>query len=320
LRGPSKRAFETKLIQAADNIRLPTSPSVPEPGDHESIVKTRRHLHLCFLVLGLCHSLRCGGEEAVRTLARKLSDRQFTNSAPYSSDAEILRHFGYAVPVPDYNIKQERFRTIIPETYSTNEAWGLLVWISAENEAHVPDDIAAEAGSHRVLVVSPYQSGNNRHPLDRFRLALDAVCGMCRDYHVDRGRIYVSGFSGGSRMASMLGVAYGDLFSGTLCICGVNFYRAVRSPEGEEFPVTYVPQPGPLARAKQLGRFVMITGETDPNRRSTRLLVEKGFKQESFRNITLQDVPRMGHAVPGRKEIQQAFDFLADRAGPKEEP
>ena len=273
-----------------------------------------------FLLLCLCWHLDSAGQEVGRPITGNSLERQFTNFAPYSSEVEILRHFGYQVPFPKYDLKLERFRTVVPDNYATNHAWGLLVWISAENEARIPDDLTAEVLSHQILLVSAYKSGNDRHPLDRFRLALDGVCNMCQEYRVDRTRIYVSGFSGGSRMASMLGVAYGDVFSGTLCICGVNFYRATRGSEGEEYPATYVPEPGPLARAKQVGRFAFLTGETDPNRVSTRLLAEKGFKQESFRNLLLEEVPKMGHAIPGRQEIRQALDYLEARPVPKAVP
>lgn len=265
------------------------------------------------VLLCLCHVLDCANAEIATAVAPNQSERQFTNAAPYSSEAEIQRHFGYEVPLPAYDLKLEKFRTVIPDHYGTNHAWGLLVWISAENEARVPEEVAAEAQSHQMLLISAYKSGNDRHPLDRFRLALDGVCNMCREYQVDRTRIYVSGFSGGSRIASMLGVAYGDVFSGTLCLCGVNFYRPTRSTEGEEYPATYVPEPGPLARAKQVGRFVLMTGETDPNRRSTLVLAEKGFKQEHFRNLLVQEVPGMGHAVPAGKELRQALDYLEER-------
>jgi predicted esterase len=159
-------------------------------------------------------------------------------------------------------------------------------------------------------MVSAYKSGNDRHPLDRFRLALDATCNMCRTYRIDRRRIFIGGFSGGARIASMLGVAYGDVFTGTLCVCGVNFYRALRSPEGEEYPATYSPDPGAWARAKQVGRFVLITGETDPNRRSTKCLAESGFKRDGFKNVRYLEVPGMGHATPDLGLFKSALEFL----------
>jgi predicted esterase len=234
----------------------------------------------------------------------------FTNSAPYASAAEITRHFGYKVGFPDYDVKAEKFRLVVPRDYSTNGTWGLLVWVSAENEADVPTALLTEAAAHRLLMVSAYKSGNDRHPLDRFRLALDAACNMCRAYQIDRRRIFVGGFSGGSRIASMLGVAYGDLFTGTLSICGVNFYRTVRGVDGEEYPTTYAPDPGAAQRANQNGRFVLITGETDPNRRSTKAIADRGFTRDGFRRVLYLEVPGMGHTIPDATVLRKALDYL----------
>jgi predicted esterase len=269
---------------------------------------TRNWILCSLLVCSFGCLLACLGAENPNASPQEDQDRQFTNSAPYASATAITRHFGFAVPLPDYDLKAEKFRLNVPEEYSTNAPWGLLVWISPENEAHVPKDLKLAA--HRLLMVSAYKSGNDRHPLDRFRLALDATCNMCRTYRIDRRRIFIGGFSGGARIASMLGVAYGDVFTGTLCVCGVNFYRALRSPEGEEYPATYSPDPGAWAQAKQVGRFVLITGETDPNRRSTKCLAESGFKRDGFKNVRYLEVPGMGHATPGLEVFKTALDFL----------
>jgi len=273
------------------------------------------------VVIGLRGGLAGFAQEPSPGSPARDQTQQFTNSAPYSSAAEITRHFGYKLPLPDYNVASERFRVILPkhEHQDTNEAWGVLVWISPEDNARVNEDLAAQLAAHRLLLVSPFKSGNDRHPLDRFRLALDAVCNMCRQYPVDPKRIYVGGFSGGSRIASMLGVAYGDIFTGTLCICGVNSYLEVRVPGGEEYPATFTPDPGALARAKQVGRFALVTGETDPNRAGTKVLAQSGFKQQGFKHLLYLEVPGMGHAIPGTASLQQALDFLEPSAKPKPE-
>ena len=277
----------------------------------------KRCRHLVGVIL-ISLAGRFGGfaqESAPAAIGRDVT-QQFTNSAPYSSAAQITRHFGYTVPLPAYDVASERFHVIAPKSEETNQPWGLLVWISAENKAQVNDGLVAQLAAHRLLLVSPFKSGNDRHPLDRFRLALDAVCNMCRLYLVDTTRIYVGGFSGGSRIASMLGVAYGDLFAGTLCICGVNFYLDVRGPGGEQYPGTFIPDPGALARAKQVARFALVTGETDPNRPSTKVLAQSGFKLEGFKRVLYLEVPGMGHAIPGAAPLKQALDFLEPGAKP----
>src|SRR5262245_6118778 len=102
--------------------------------------------------------LTCPGEDSTAASARDHEDRQFTDSAPYGSAAEITRHFGYAVPLPEYDLKAEKFRVLVPEGYSTDEGWGLLVWISPGNQADVPKDLVAELAPHRLLLESAYKS------------------------------------------------------------------------------------------------------------------------------------------------------------------
>jgi len=53
----------------------------------------------------------------------------------------------------------------------------------------------------------------------------------------------------------MLGVGYADIFNGTLCVCGVNFYQNVPTLDQKFFPATYVPDPGVVLLARRSGRF-----------------------------------------------------------------
>jgi predicted esterase len=236
---------------------------------------------------------------------------QFFDRAPYSDATNIARHLGYTVELPPYSLTNETFRVVVPPGSSTNATWGLLVWISPNDKSTFPSDWQSELSKRGVLFVSALHSGNSRHPLDRFRLALDATCNVCRRYNVDRRRVYVGGFSGGARMASMLGVGYGDIFTGTLCVCGVNFYTDLPISGGKFYPGTFVPDPGALLRAKRSGRFVLLTGEQDQNRENTKSASMHGFKREGFRHVLYLEVPGMGHAMPNAQVFAQALDYLA---------
>ena len=235
---------------------------------------------------------------------------QFAQGAPYSNLTNLTRHFGFRTDAPDYCITNESFRMLIPRAYSTNESWGLLVWISPGDEPIIPSDWEAELENHRMLFVAAFHSGNLRHPLDRFRLALDATSNICKRYRIDRRRINIAGFSGGARIASMLGVAYADIFTGTLCICGVNFYKDVLISQGKYYPATFAPDPGVLLQGKQNGRFVLLTGEHDENRENTQSAFN-AFKREGFRHVVCYEVAGMRHALPPGKKFGEALDYLA---------
>jgi hypothetical protein len=242
-------------------------------------------------------------------------DVRFTQTAPYSDATNITRRFGYSVELPAYAITNESFRIIVPGTYSTNGSWGLLVWICPGDEPNIPPDWKEELKNQTLLFVSAHRSGNERHPLDRFRLALDGACNLCRRYKVDRKRIYIGGFSGGARMASMLGVAYADLFTGTLCVCGVNFYKDVPNSDGKYYSGTFAPDPGTLLLSKKIGRFVLLTGEHDQNRENTKTLWMSGFKRDGFRSALYLEVPGMGHAMPDVKIFKQSLEYLGGKSG-----
>jgi hypothetical protein len=271
-----------------------------------------------FLALCLgwsCALVNAEPEDTTDSAGPEQRDLQFTQGAPYSNGTNLTRHFGYTVELPAYDITNEFFRVVIPGTYSTNGSWGLLVWVSPNDDPVIPQDWKEELKNRELLFVSARSSGNRRHPLDRFRLALDATCNLCRRYRVDRKRIYVGGFSGGARMASMLGVAYADIFTGTLCVCGVNFYTDVAVAGGKYYPATFVPDPGVLLLGKRNGRFVLLTGEYDENRENTKTLWVSGFKREGFRNVLYLEVPGMSHAMPDVKVLRQTLDYLAGKPG-----
>jgi predicted esterase len=271
-------------------------------------------------VLGMIAMLWCGSvclqsgaqaDEIRATTAMVQMDQQFTQVAPYSDATNITKHFGFTVPLPEYAITNESFQLKVPKALGTNESWGLLVWISPSDEPSLPAAWDLELAEHHLLFVSPRRSGNARHPLDRFRLALDATCNMCRRYPVDRKRIYIGGFSGGSRIASMLGVAYADVYTGTLCVSGVNFYKDILAAGGQYYPATFTPNPGVLPLGKRGGRFVLLTGQHDENRANTERISTQGFKREGFRNVLYIEAPGLGHEMPPAATLGSALDYLA---------
>lgn len=267
---------------------------------------------LLFFGSGSFQSCATEADGSLSNLVRM--DQQFTQSAPYSDATNITKHFGYTVPLPAYTITNELFQLRVPEVTTTNQSLGLLVWISPADDPSIPTDWERVLSKHQLLFISPRKCGNLRHPLDRFRLALDATCNMTRRYRVDRKRIYVGGFSGGARIASMLGVAYGDIFTGTLCFSGVNFYTDVAATNGQYYPATFTPNPGVLLQAKRSGRFVLQSGEHDENRENTQRIATNGFKKEGFRNVLSLEIPGLSHEMPSAATLAAALDYLADNS------
>ena len=162
----------------------------------------------------------------------------------------------------------------------------------------------------KLIAIAAYKSGNSRNIFDRFRLAIDAAFNMGNRFNIDPARVYVSGFSGGGRVASMVAVAYADLFSGAIPLCGVNFYTDIPSEPGKHWPRGYVPVEPALKIAKESGRYVLVTGEKDMNLKNTRAVYEEGFKKEGFKHALLLEVPALGHAPPPAEWLEKGLEFL----------
>jgi len=244
-------------------------------------------------------------------------DAQFLVSPPYSSAGEVCRRFSIGFVSTAYTLAKERFRVIAPESYTNDLSWGLFVWMSPGHEPGIPKDWPDVLAKHKLLFVSPLNAGNDREPqnrqagaIARFRLGLDASYNMRLRYRISPKRIYVSGFSGGARIASMLGVAYSDVFTGTLSVCGVNFYMTIPAGGDQVWPADYKTQTPHLNVAKTNCRFVLITGSNDVNRPQTLATYEHGFQQYGFAHVQYLEVPGMGHGVPGKDYLDRALKFV----------
>ncbi len=259
---------------------------------------------------------------------------RFSNAAPNSTPSEVMRRMGLSLRASPYDLRREGFRLIAPTSLSTNSGWGLFVWISPGHDAYIPKDWEPVFAKHQLVFVAPYQSGNNRELMDRFRLALDAVSNLSLRYGIDRKRIYVGGFSGGGRLASMLAVGYADLFAGACCVCGVNFYQDVffssedvgsagipggslgsqgqlRSSPTLRIAATYRPPTTMQDLAKRNARLYLLTGSGDPNRLETKALYESGFKRAGYRHVQYREISGFGHAIPSAAELEKVLSFLS---------
>ena len=240
-------------------------------------------------------------------------DVVFDASPPHSDAEEVRARFRNRETPGPYDVKKEKFRIVVPKSYAAGDKWGLLVYINPGDGAGLPAGYEAVLEKRKLLAVSPYKAGNERNAYDRFRLAIDAGYNMHKRYKVDPERVYVSGFSGGGRIASMLGVAYADLFAGAIPLCGVNFYLDIPSEPGKVWPRNYIPVDEALKIAKTGSRFVLMTGEKDMNLANTRAVYEHGFKKEGFKRAALMEVAGLGHAPPPADRFDKALEFVDQR-------
>jgi predicted esterase len=238
------------------------------------------------------------------------SDAVFDQSSPKGEIDAMKARLHFKVEVNPYNVKQEKFRILVPKSYTPEEKWGLFVYVNPGDDAGIPDGYEAILEKHKLVTVAAYKTGNERNVVERFRLAIDAQFNMLKRFNIDPARVYVSGFSGGGRIASVLGVGYADLFTGAIPLCGVNFYTNIPSEPGKVWPTMYSPASDTLRTAKSTSRFVLVTGEKDMNLKNTHAVYDLGFKKEGFKHAMVMEVPGMGHSPPPAEWFDKGLDFL----------
>jgi predicted esterase len=238
------------------------------------------------------------------------SDVTFEKSPPYCDADELKARFRSKEDAGPYDVSKEKFKLVVPKSYSHAAKWGLFVYVNAGDDPGLPGEYEAILEKHKLIAVAAYKSGNGRNVFDRFRMAIDANVNLQSRFNIDPKRVYVSGFSGGGRVASMLGLAYADIFTGTIPLCGVNFYLDIPSEPGRMWQRNFIPVDEAVKIGKATGRYALMTGEKDMNLKNTRAVYEHGFKKEGFKHAVVLEVPGLGHATPPAEWFDKGLNFL----------
>jgi hypothetical protein len=243
----------------------------------------------------------------------------FAERSPLSPTVEQAKRLGWSMQqiraseLPfDYDLEDESYKVFVPESYVDDKTWGMFVWVSPSNKGTPVKEWLAMLEKRKLIWVAPNGVGNKRTIWIRLGLALDAVHNAKKVYRLDPKRVYVGGFSGGGRIASIMPVAWPDVFAGGIYMMGSSYYRQLPAPGkgGAVWRATYRAPPGQyLAAAKKDGRHVFFTGETDQNRDLTKVISDEA-KKDGFKHVTYIEVPGLGHRNPPVEWMEKAFAAL----------
>lgn len=199
-------------------------------------------------------------------------------------------------------IGEARVELRLPAGTPPPGGWALLVFVMPGDAMPMPPGWARVLDEAGVAYASPRDAGNTHGVLDRrVPLALHAHAMALASAPIDPSRVYVGGFSGGSRVAQRIGEGYADVFHGMLLVGGSD-------PVGQ---LGHAPPPAPqLALLQERSRVVFATGGGDlPNRG------RDGRTREALAALCvtrLANVGRrgIGHWTPDARGLARALEAL----------
>jgi hypothetical protein len=182
----------------------------------------------------------------------------------------------------------------VPEDYDPAEPPGLFVYMSPTYSGAIPRPWRQVLARKNLIWVGANDAGNSVNVQRRALFALIAPNLIRQDYDIDAQRIYISGLSGGGKMASMMSTEYAHIFKGAVFNCGVEFWD--RHP------------PRRFEAVKQ-NRYVFVTGEHDQALRPTKRVYGR-YQKAGVPNIKLMVIAGMGHENPDADHLAEALEFL----------
>jgi Esterase PHB depolymerase len=184
------------------------------------------------------------------------------------------------------DLAQEQFRIYVPGARPPG-GYGVFVFVPPWDENNLPQGWETAFDAQGVIFVSATRSGNAASPLGRREpLAILAAYNVMQRFPVDPARVYVGGFSGGSRIALRLALGYPDLFHGALLDAGSDPIG------GSDLPL---PPRAVFEQFRIASRLIYVTGSRDEYH-----LVQQGGSVGSLGhwcmgNVSTQPVSGLGH-------------------------
>jgi hypothetical protein len=196
----------------------------------------------------------------------------------------------------DYDSSQQRYQLYVPRTYDAAKTWPLVVFISPGDDPLGWRHWQKTCEDGGMLFCAAFGAGNNCPAGKRVRVVLDMLDDVRRNYRIDPDQTYLTGFSGGGRLACTIAFALPEYFGGVAPICGTN----------------------PLNRLDYLRHRVrdrlsvaFVTGSDDFNRKENEDYMYPYFDDLGIR-AKLWVVPKTGHAIPSSVVLNEVRDWLAE--------
>ena len=271
-----------------------------------------RYVLLVILLIPLAAA--AGDAPAATGLQR---DVVFTDYSPLSRSAELIRRLlsplnalrvnqmsaqpGHAMREQPLDLAHEQFVVYVPAA-APSQGYALLVFVPPWEEATVPPKWISALDHHGMIYVSAANSGNDADVLDRrVPLALLAAQNIIKRYPIDPQRIYIGGFSGGSRVAERIALGYPDLFHGTLLMAGSDTIGNAQLT---------LPPSALFQQFQDITRLVYLTGQQDDAHLDMDRQSQQSMRDWCVFHVATVAAPWSGHEVATPAPLNHALDVL----------
>jgi len=259
----------------------------------------------------------CGAGPSPTGLQR---DVVFTETAPLAGSSELVRRLlsplaaervraaitasGKVLNEQSIALPNESFVLYVPPAPPPG-GYALLVFVPPWEEAKLPPDWPPVLDRLGVIAVSAARSGNQADIFGRRApLAVIAARNVMARYPVNPDRVYVAGFSGGSRVAMRLALGYPDLFAGAILNAGSD-------PVGEgEAPL---PPRELFDRFVSQERLVYATGDQDMINLDADVASQSAMSRACMTAIDTDIAAHAGHQVMDQSALAEALTQLDGR-------
>ena len=200
------------------------------------------------------------------------------------------------------DIAGEKFVLHVPAREPA-QGYALMVFVPPWEDARMPAQWIDAFDRHGMIFVSAAGSGNAANVLDRREpLALLAAHNVQQRYRVDASRVYVGGFSGGSRVALRLALGYPDLFRGVLLNAGSDPIGDAAIP---------LPPTALFRQFQQSTRVVYLTGGHDAEHLEQDARSRRSLQEWCVEDISIEKMPWSGHETADPAALGRALTALS---------
>jgi predicted esterase len=211
---------------------------------------------------------------------------------------------GQALALYPLDVSAERFSIYLPRQ-APPTGYGLLVFIPPWEDARLPLGWSEVLEREGIIFVTAERSGNDESIAGRrIPLALTAAYAVAARYRIDPNRTFISGFSGGSRVAFRTAIAFPDVFAGVLLDSG-----------SDPLGTSYNPLPSPdlMSLLQARTRFVFVVGENDEINLSSDAGARLSLAAWCVDAVRVIIRPHTGHEIMNGNSLAEALSAFGRR-------